>query len=966
MTWAAWQDRISCSTLAEAVPFTLSGCSGSTPAGCPLGLVTFIVTTALLVANPVAAQPPCCWLSFAEAKSANLARDLSDRGRDGVVHGVRWVDGNRFGSGLWFGGQGQYVEVKASRELHGTDGLTIFAVVRVEDIIAPPGSVGAIVAKWRPTGNPQDMSWALVREESTFRLRLSDGKKQYRLDALVPDTGWHQLAAAFDGKSARLYLDGKLQARQEAAMQLQRTPSAIRLGSASSGNWWFQGMIRTVKIWDVALSESRIASEVTAERMIVGPSAASEAPAGELSVKSIPAIPRDNVVLPAERNLRIVPEPQHLRRTAGVFEIDAETRIVTGDPEGVAVVTLQSQLQDMCGLRLKVPKGNTANAGAITIGAIDMLPKVAPQLRAICPDCDALNDEGYVLTCNASGIVVAGKTPRGTFYGVQTLLQLLSVRDDRVIVPGVSVVDWPAMRWRGMHVSLRVAGQKTNINLLKDLITRVWARYKFNTLVLEIEGGMQFESHPEISHPLALTKAEMCQIVRWAKRHYLEVIPQIQTLGHCGSWLLKAHPELAEDPKMPFNYDPANPKVYPLLFDLFEEVIEVFAPRYFHIGHDEVRGVLGTMPTWKGRPSHEWFARDVTRLHGFLKERGIRTMMWGDMLLRKEEFPRADAAHGGGQADIARALDAVPKDILICDWHYTNAARYPTLKYFRDQGFDVVATPWFSRANNFHMAVAAQDAGALGMLGSRWEGNQFAVDQAAAGRSNGFLLAAEYAWSPGKPPLHELPDETEITQRLALDLFRPKAQDSGLLLDLSLLANATLTAEQEWLFYPGTVERSPALPVGTRRLDGVLFHLTQERGYPKAIVLSGRASQSFPAAARIPVRAKVSRLYLLHACGWLVPQAGKELAFYELRYADGTRDRLPIVGNDASQLKLRAGSPGSVTNASSDRRLALWTTIWHNRWPDREVSEIVFRSAATATPILLAVTAAIERDRSCP
>ena len=694
------------------------------------------------------------------------------------------------------------------------------------------------------------------------------------------------------------------------------------------------------------------------------PIATSEAMTGELSVTSIPTISQDKVVLAAEGNLRIVPEPQQLRRTADVFEINDETRIVTGDPEDVAVVTLQSQLQDMCGLQLRVSEGDTANAGVITVGAIDMLPKVAAQLRAVCPDCGALNDEGYVLICNASGIVVAGKTPRGTFYGVQTLLQLLSVRDDRVIVPGVNVVDWPALRWRGVHVSLRVAGQKTNISLLKDLITRVWARYKYNTLVLEIEGGMQFESHPEISHPQALTKAQMRQIVRWAKRHYLEVIPQIQTLGHCGSWLLKAHPELAEDPQKPFNYDPANPKVYPLLFDLFEEVIEVFEPRYFHIGHDEVRGVLGTMPTWKGEPSHEWFARDVTRLHGFLKGRGIRTMMWGDMLLRKEEFPRADAAHGGGQANIARAIDAIPKDILICDWHYTDAARHPTLKYFRDHGFDVVATAWFSRANNFHMAVAAQDAGALGMLGSRWEGNRFAVDQAAAGRSNGFLLAAEYAWSPGKPPLHELPDENEITQRLTLDLFRPKAQDSRLLLDLSPLANATLTAEQDWLFYPGTVERSLVLPVGTRRLDGVLFHLAQERGRPKAIVLAGRASQRLPAAARIPVGAKVSRLYFLHAYGWLMPQAGKELASYELRYADGTRDRLPIVGNDASQRKLRAGSPGPDTNPSSDRRLALWTTIWHNRWPDREVSEIVFRSAATATPILLAVTAAIKRDKS--
>ena len=37
----------------------------------------------------------------------------------------------------------------------------------------------------------------------------------------------------------------------------------------------------------------------------------------------------------------------------------------------------------------------------------------------------------------------------------------------------------------------------------------------------------------------------------------------------------------------------------------------------------------------------------------------------------------------------ASAVDSIPKDIIICDWHYEKRADYPSLRYFQDKGFRV-------------------------------------------------------------------------------------------------------------------------------------------------------------------------------------------------------------------------------------------------------------------------------------
>ena len=78
-------------------------------------------------------------------------------------------------------------------------------------------------------------------------------------------------------------------------------------------------------------------------------------------------------------------------------------------------------------------------------------------------------------------------------------------------------------------------------------------------------------------------------------------------------------------------YCPSNPDVYPLVFDLFTEVIEVFKPkRYFHIGHDEFTFVaFGQCERCKGTPTEKLFAAEVKKLHDWLGGSGPRVEFYG-------------------------------------------------------------------------------------------------------------------------------------------------------------------------------------------------------------------------------------------------------------------------------------------------------------------------------------------------
>ena len=127
----------------------------------------------------------------------------------------------------------------------------------------------------------------------------------------------------------------------------------------------------------------------------------------------------------------------------------------------------------------------------------------------------------------------------------------------------------------------------------------------------------------------------------------------------------------------------------PIVFDLMDELIDAFEADALHVGMDEVF-LIGSekCPRCKGKDVAELFAGVVNRLHQHLvKEKGVEMLMWGDRLLKSPEYgSKWEASKTGSHP----AIDMVPKDIIICDWHYPLQDDYPSVRFFQEKGFRVL------------------------------------------------------------------------------------------------------------------------------------------------------------------------------------------------------------------------------------------------------------------------------------
>jgi hypothetical protein len=225
-----------------------------------------------------------------------------------------------------------------------------------------------------------------------------------------------------------------------------------------------------------------------------------------------------------------------------------------------------------------------------------------------------------------------------------------------------------------------------------------------NVLVLEIGYRYQFTKRSEMSDPEGLSRDNIKSLVGASREAGVRLIPLINLLGH-QSWakntgaLLRIHPEFDETPGKYSNnegiycrsYCPLHPQVHDVVFDLIDELAEVFEADAVHVGMDEVF-LLGEddCPRCKGKDKAELFAQEVRALHDHLAKSNRAMWMWGDRFLDGET-----TGIGKWEASIIQthpAIHMVPKDITICDWHYDRPL--PTWEHFAVEGFPVLACPW--------------------------------------------------------------------------------------------------------------------------------------------------------------------------------------------------------------------------------------------------------------------------------
>lgn len=261
---------------------------------------------------------------------------------------------------------------------------------------------------------------------------------------------------------------------------------------------------------------------------------------------------------------------------------------------------------------------------------------------------------------------------------------------------------------RGLAIA---APSAKNIDLFLKFIEEELAPAHFNLLVLRVDWNYAYESHPELRDANPLTNEDIKRIVKACKKNSIRLAPQINLLGH-QSWakttlnLLRFYPEFDETPHIKTenysgwpnpdglyckSYCPLHPGVHKVVFALVDELMEVCEADLFHAGMDEVFYIGDDKcPRCSGLDKAELYAGEITKIQNHLSSKGARLMIWGDRLI--DGKTTGIGAWEASMNNTHRAIDLIPKDVFICDWHYERAD--PTAGYFAMKGFDVATCPW--------------------------------------------------------------------------------------------------------------------------------------------------------------------------------------------------------------------------------------------------------------------------------
>lgn len=344
---------------------------------------------------------------------------------------------------------------------------------------------------------------------------------------------------------------------------------------------------------------------------------------------------------------RIIPEILQWKGGQGEYKL-GDTVTVACPDKGLAQV-FAADLEDVLGRKVKlVSAGDKADISFSLIKG------------------GSLGREGYRLAVNSGGVRIGAATPTGLFWGTRTLLQML--RQTPGSVPCGTAVDFPRYPVRGFM--LDIARTPYPLSYIKDVI-RTMAWYKMNDLHLVINNNYIFHEHyvdkgrdpfkeaysafrlesnmkgkdgtPLTAKDLSYTKKEFADLISYAGRRGVRIVPEFDTPGHALSFT-RLRPDLIY--KGPMNHekrrsemlDAGNPETISFVTKVFDEYLQkdpklgrpVFAGcDVFHVGADEFYG---------DKEDYRHFADAVLR---HTQKRGYTPRIWGSLSTKPGKTPVA-------------------------------------------------------------------------------------------------------------------------------------------------------------------------------------------------------------------------------------------------------------------------------------------------------------------------------------
>lgn len=451
----------------------------------------------------------------------------------------------------------------------------------------------------------------------------------------------------------------------------------------------------------------------------------------------------------ASPDVPVIPRPREVTLASGHFRITGQTRIILASGATPEDRFTADQLNEhLIGLGFspleisEEAKVRRRESDFVLLG-----PPLGARSASLLKETGArltpeMKEEGYLLTSTSDRIGIVAESPRGRFYGMMTLLQLISQERKALAVPRLLIRDWPGLSIRGVTDDLS-RGQVSTLDNFKKII-RFLSRHKLNVYSPYIEDIFAFRNHPRIgSGRGALTADEIRRLDAFAKQHHVELIPIFETLGHWENiLLLPGYRQYAEFPGA-HTLNVSDERIYDLLDEMIGELASAFRSPYFNMAADESWDVgLGATKQRVAESDLATVHADhYKRLFAILNKYGKRPMMYGDIILNHPSI-----------------LEKIPRDVIIVDWQYWGGDSYPSPAVFRKAGFPFIVSPaiWnftgpFPNYLNTIINVRnfARDGyknGTLGILTSNW--TDYGGETFRELNYYGFSWTAECGWNP--------------------------------------------------------------------------------------------------------------------------------------------------------------------------------------------------------------------------
>ncbi|WP_299557346.1 beta-N-acetylhexosaminidase [Seonamhaeicola sp.] len=373
-----------------------------------------------------------------------------------------------------------------------------------------------------------------------------------------------------------------------------------------------------------------------------------------------------NITNVKAQGINIIPRPQKITIGVDSFVLNRQVKINYVPESKKSALYLQKQFKELLGGSLELVETKKPKANGIQFKYIKDLSK-----------------EGYKLIVSKNNIQIWASNGTGWFYGVQSLIQLLSNGTNPIddvsslTVPSLIIQDTPRFPWRafmldesrhfkGMDQVKKLLGEmaylKMNVfhwHLVDDQGWRI--EIKKYPLLTEIGaersstqvGPLKWNSPIQTgeAHKGFYTQEQIKEIVQYAAERHITVVPEIEMPGHSSaaiasySWLGTTKKETNVPVRFGIGagtdvYDVSNSRVYQFLTDVLDEVMALFPSQVIHIGGDEVeysywkssRSVAKYMDERGLQTPAELQIHFTNSISQYLKSKGRRMMGWNDIL----------------------------------------------------------------------------------------------------------------------------------------------------------------------------------------------------------------------------------------------------------------------------------------------------------------------------------------------